>query len=133
MSGIRGKDTRPEMLVRRELHRLGFRFRLHRKDLPGKPDLALRRYSAVVFVHGCYWHRHQGCRYATTPATRPEFWKEKFQANVRRDRRDQTALRDAGWRVFVIWECALRREKAGAVARLARALIDDGLMEATIE
>lgn len=131
MRSVRRQDTRPGMLVRRELHRLGFRFRLHRKDLPGKPDLVLPGYSAVVFVHGCYWHRHQGCRYATTPATRPGFWKEKFEANVRRDRRNQAALSDTGWRVFVIWECALRREAPATVARLACALSDrrsDGIV-----
>ena len=124
MSGIRGKDTRPEMLVRSGLHRLGFRFRLHARNLPGSPDLVLKRYRAVVFVHGCYWHRHEGCRYATTPATRPEFWQEKFEANVERDQRHQKMLREAGWRVFVVWECALRREPSAAVDRLAAFLVD---------
>ena len=124
MSGIRGKDTRPELLVRSGLHRMGFRFRLHDRKLPGSPDLVLRRYSAAVFVHGCYWHRHEGCRFATTPATRPEFWQEKFDANVARDRRHQQLLRGAGWRVFVVWECALRRNPGDSVVRLANALRD---------
>lgn len=127
MSGIRAKDTRPEMLVRRELHRLGFRFRLHDPRLPGKPDLVLRKHSAVIFVHGCYWHRHEGCRYATTPATRREFWLTKFEANVQRDRREQESLRAAGWRVFVVWECALRRNIESAIVRLVDALTDSDL------
>lgn len=133
MSGIRGKDTRPEMLVRSGLHRLGFRFRLYARDLPGRPDLVLRKYSAAVFVHGCYWHRHEGCRYATMPATRPEFWQEKFEANVRRDRRHQKMLREAGWRVFVIWECALRREPGEAMEKLAGLLADPECTGAVIE
>lgn len=115
------------MLVRRELHRLGFRFRLHDPRLPGKPDLVLRKHSAVIFVHGCYWHRHEGCRYATTPATRREFWLTKFEANVQRDRREQESLRAAGWRVFVVWECALRRNIESAIVRLVDALTDSDL------
>ena len=133
MSGIRGKDTRPELLVRRQLHRLGFRFRLHDPRLPGKPDLVLRKHSAVIFVHGCYWHRHEGCRYATTPATRREFWLSKFAANVQRDLRDQAALRTEGWRVFVIWECALRRDSTGTIARLASFLENRSIPGAAIE
>ena len=133
MSGIRGKDTRPELLVRRELHRLGFRFRLHSSRLPGKPDLVLRKHCAVVFVHGCYWHRHEGCRYATIPATRQEFWLEKFEANVRRDRLNQAALRAAGWRVFVIWECVLRREGNEAARQLAGHISDPSCLGSEIE
>ena len=86
MSGIRGKNTKPEMILRRALHARGFRYRLHGKGVPGRPDLILAKHRAVIFVHGCFWHRHEGCRYATTPATRPEYWAEKFAANVRRDR-----------------------------------------------
>lgn len=112
MSGIRGRDTRPEMLVRRGLHAAGFRFRLHAADLAGRPDLVLRRWNAVIFVHGCFWHRHEGCRFTTSPATRPEFWKAKFDANVRRDRQTREALVAAGWRVAVVWECSLRRDQA---------------------
>ena len=133
MSGIRGKDTRPEMLVRKELHRLGFRFRLHDRKLSGKPDLVLRKHSAVIFVHGCYWHRHERCRYATTPATRREFWLQKFEANVLRDRHAQETLRAAGWRVFVVWECALRRDATEAVRNLAESVLDRGLASAIIE
>jgi DNA mismatch endonuclease (patch repair protein) len=109
MAGIRGKDTRPEVLLRSALHRQGFRFRLHDRRLPGRPDLVLSRYRAVVLVHGCFWHRHEGCRYATTPSTRPDFWRSKFEANVRRDREVREMLRAAGWRVATVWECALRK------------------------
>ena len=109
MAGIRGKDTRPEVLLRSALHRHGFRFRLHDRRLPGRPDLVLPRYRAAVLVHGCFWHRHEGCRYATTPSTRPEFWESKFEANVLRDREVLTMLRAAGWRVATVWECALRK------------------------
>lgn len=115
MSRIRGKDTRPEMILRRALHAKGLRFRLHRKDLPGTPDLVLPRHNAVCFVHGCFWHRHPGCRFATTPATRPDFWQNKFRENVERDRRNIEALRAAGWRVAVIWECEIGRREAPAV------------------
>jgi len=109
MAGIRGKDTKPELLLRHAMHARGFRYRLHDRKLPGRPDLVFPRYHAAVLVHGCFWHRHQGCRYATTPATRREFWAEKFHANVLRDQRKHQALREAGWRVAVVWECALRR------------------------
>jgi DNA mismatch endonuclease (patch repair protein) len=108
MSGIRGKDTKPEMLLRRGLHARGFRYRLHARGLVGRPDLVFPGRRAAVFVHGCFWHRHEGCRFTTTPATRPEFWADKFTANVVRDATAQDALRSAGWRVAVVWECALR-------------------------
>ena len=121
MSGIRGKDTRPELALRRALHAAGFRYRLHVRSLPGRPDVVLPRYSAVCLVHGCYWHRHPDCPYTTTPATRPEFWKEKFRANVERDKRQQRQLREMGWRVAVIWECVLNQEGADIVVeRLSR-------------
>lgn len=109
MAGIRDKDTQPEMLVRRFLHRRGLRYRLHVKDLPGVPDLVFVRYGAVLFIHGCYWHRHQGCKYATTPASNVEFWKRKFEMNVVRDHAAIAKLLDSDWRVFVIWECGLKR------------------------
>lgn len=108
MSGIRGRDTRPEVAVRRALFAAGFRFRLHRRDLPGTPDIALPGKKVAVFVHGCFWHRHMGCRYSKLPATRPEFWKAKLDGNVDRDARAVQALRAMGWRVLVIWECAIR-------------------------
>ncbi|HEL3007236.1 TPA: DNA mismatch endonuclease Vsr [Stenotrophomonas maltophilia] len=120
MAGIRGKDTVPEMLVRAYLHSSGFRYRLHSRELPGSPDLVLKRYGAVIFVHGCFWHRHSGCRYAATPATRREFWLEKLEANRARDKRAQLALLSTGWRVAVVWECSLKH---------AHQLTLDGLRE----
>jgi DNA mismatch endonuclease (patch repair protein) len=105
MSRIRGRDTSPEIAVRRALHTAGFRFRLHRRDLPGTPDIVLIRQRIAIFVHGCYWHRHEGCRNATTPGTRTDFWQAKFAANVERDARKTVALEAAGWKVVVIWEC----------------------------
>lgn len=108
MSGIRGKDTKPEIMVRRFLHRHGFRFRLHVKKLPGTPDIVLPRHRVAILVHGCFWHRHSGCRYATTPATNREKWLAKFEDNVRRDREKQDGLNALGWRVLVLWECGLR-------------------------
>lgn len=107
MSGIRGRDTQPELSLRRALHALGFRYKINDRRLPGKPDIVLPRYRAAIFVHGCFWHRHSGCRYATTPTTRAEFWRSKFEANVQRDARNLQALLDADWRVAIIWECAL--------------------------
>lgn len=109
MSGIRGKNTKPELALRKALHARGFRYRLHSRRLPGRPDLILHRHRAVIFVHGCFWHRHKGCRYATFPATRTEFWQAKFDANTRRDHEVCDALAGEGWRVATVWECALRR------------------------
>lgn len=105
MAGIRSRDTKPELIVRSVLHRLGYRFRIHRKDLPGCPDIVLPRYETALFVHGCFWHRHRGCRYAYTPKSRVDFWINKFRENVERDRRTRRQLRQLGWRVVVIWEC----------------------------
>ena len=115
MAGIRGKDTKPELALRRSLHALGFRYRLHVRGISGKPDLVLPKYRAVIFVHGCFWHRHPDCRYASTPSTRPEFWASKFAANVARDNAVRSNLLLDGWRVATIWECAMR-SKAGAAA-----------------
>ena len=105
MARIQGRNTKPEMRVRSLLHRLGYRFRLHRAKLPGSPDIVLPCHRAVIFVHGCFWHRHAGCRGASNPKTRPEFWGAKFEANVRRDRNAVEALEGLGWRVLVLWEC----------------------------
>lgn len=105
MSGIRGKNTSPELIVRKFLHAQGLRYKLHAKDLPGKPDLVFPMYGVVVFVHGCFWHRHSGCRYSTTPASNQTFWQQKFDDNVRRDREAIKKLKKAGWRVLVVWEC----------------------------
>ena len=119
MAGIRGRDTAPERAVRRVAHRMGLRFRLHRKDLPGRPDLVFPRHRLAVFVHGCFWHRHEGCRYAYTPKSRVAFWTRKFAGNVARDRRNEDALRDLGWRVLIVWECEARDSEAVGM-RLAR-------------
>ena len=105
MSRIKSRDTRPERIVRSVLHRMGKRFRLHRNDLPGSPDIVLPRYDTVIFVHGCFWHRHSRCKNASTPKTRVKFWKKKFSDNVRRDRRVRRQLEELGWRVVVVWEC----------------------------
>ena len=102
MSRIRGRDTTPELAVRSIVHRLGYRFRLHVRDLPGSPDLVLPRLGTVIFVHGCFWHRHRGCRYATTPSTRRAFWQAKFDANVARDRLAASRLRRLGWSVITV-------------------------------
>lgn len=108
MASIKGKNTKPELKVRRGLHQLGVRFRLHRRDLPGSPDLVFPKYRAALFVHGCFWHRHDSCRLAYTPSANDQKWVEKFKTNVERDRRQVALLQQAGWRVLVIWECALR-------------------------
>ncbi len=108
MSRIRGKDTKPELIVRQVCHALGLRFRLHKKDLPGKPDLVFARHRTVIFVHGCFWHSHD-CRYGRVkPKTRAEFWAEKRDRTVQRDAENQAALTAAGWRVLVYWECQIR-------------------------
>lgn len=120
MAGIGGRNTRPEIIVRRALHAAGFRFRLHRRDLPGRPDLVLPRHQVVVFVHGCFWHRHEGCRLASMPTTNRAFWEQKFNENTQRDRRALEGLLTAGWRVAVVWECSLKpRHVDGTVEALS--------------
>jgi DNA mismatch endonuclease (patch repair protein) len=126
MSRIRGRNTGPELRLRSLLHREGFRFRLHVKQLPGHPDIVLPRYRTAIFVHGCFWHRHPGCRNATTPSTRREFWQEKFDGNISRDLRNRAALEAAGWTVLTVWECELKADAKGVVRRLAGELRDDG-------
>ena len=105
MSRIRGKDTKPEMIVRRLVHALGYRFRLHRRDLPGSPDLVFPAKRAAIFVHGCFWHRHEGCANCTNPRTRAEFWRTKFERNVARDSKAIADLKDLAWHVMTVWEC----------------------------
>jgi DNA mismatch endonuclease, patch repair protein len=105
MAGIRSRNTAPELEVRRFLHASGLRFRLHDKNLPGRPDIVLPGRRVAIFVHGCFWHRHLGCRFAAMPATNIDFWAAKFDANVRRDVRNFKALSDIGWRVLLVWEC----------------------------
>lgn len=109
MAGIKGKDTKPELALRRALHARGFRFRLHARKVHGRPDIMLPKHRAVVFVHGCFWRRHADCRYATTPSTQPEFWQAKFEANVARDSGFRATLLENGLRVATVWECALRK------------------------
>lgn len=121
MRAIRKTNTKPELAVRRLLHRLGYRFRIHRRDLPGCPDVVLPRHRTVVFVNGCFWHQHLGCRYAKLPRTRPEYWLPKLARVVERDCESQAALEAAGWRVLIVWECEC--ESAGHLeARLRREL-----------
>ena len=118
MSRIRGRDTVPELMVRSIVHRLGFRFSLRRTDLPGKPDIVLPRFRTVIFVHGCFWHRHGSCRNSVLPKTRRGFWLSKLDSNVARDRRNAAALRTLGWHVLVVWECELKNN-----AKLRRKII----------
>ena len=112
MSRIRSKDTKPEMLVRRYLHRLGFRYRLHVKDLPCKPDIVLPKYKTVIFVHGCFWHGHEGCKYYTVPKTRTEWWLNKIGYNILKDSLAQDKLKALGWRTITVWECELKKPLA---------------------
>jgi DNA mismatch endonuclease (patch repair protein) len=118
MRAVRGKDTKPEMAVRRILHRLGFRFRLQRRDLPGRPDIVLPRHRLAIFVHGCFWHRHSDCRRTSIPKTRADFWSAKFEANAARDERVARELVTAGWKVIVIWECQTKKPDELTVALL---------------
>ncbi|MFH1114633.1 MAG: very short patch repair endonuclease [Pseudomonadota bacterium] len=118
MARVKGADTRPEILVRSLVHRMGFRFRLHRRELPGCPDLVLRKHGKVIFVHGCFWHGHQGCRRSGRPSSNMEFWNRKLSGNMERDARNQESLRKDGWKVLVVWECETKdREKLKAILR----------------
>lgn len=119
MSGIRGRDTKPELLVRSFLHARGYRFRLCRKDLPGKPDVVLPRWKVAIFAHGCFWHGHHGCRYFRLPQTRAVFWAKKIESNAVRDAYAARELGAMGWRVATIWECALRDEPESALLKLS--------------
>ncbi|MCY1259555.1 Very short patch repair protein [compost metagenome] len=119
MRAVKRVNTAPEMIVRQELHALGLRFRLHRRDLPGSPDIVLPKLRTVIFVHGCFWHRHSDCRYATTPKTRQEYWLPKFAANIERDTRKNAQLQVLGWRVLLVWECETKRRE-GLTLRLRR-------------
>jgi DNA mismatch endonuclease (patch repair protein) len=108
MARVRSRDTTPEKRVRSWLHRKGYRFRLHREDLPGCPDIVLPKYKTAIFVHGCFWHRHEGCKRASMPEAHKDYWLTKFERNVVRDERVQQELRDQGWQVVVVWECETR-------------------------
>lgn len=122
MSRIKGKDTGPETKIRSLLHQMGYRFRLHRKDLPGKPDIVLSKYRTVIFVHGCFWHRHEGCKYAYHPKTRTVFWKNKFQETQVRDQKKEKALETSGWRVLVVWECELKKDAQKVINKIIKVL-----------
>ena len=111
MSRIKGKDTKPEMLVRKFLFSQGLRYRLHDKKLPGKPDIILPKYKTVIFVHGCFWHRHEGCKYYVVPKTRTEWWLNKIGGNVKKDADSVATLRQLGWKVIIVWECELKPGK----------------------
>ena len=122
MSRIRARDTKPELIVRSVLHRLGFRFRLSPRKLPGSPDVVLTRHRIAVYVHGCFWHRHRGCRFAYTPKSNIAFWLKKFAENVARDHRANAQLRKMGWRIVTVWECQCRQPERLQV-RLAKATL----------
>jgi len=107
MSGIKGKNTKPELVIRKELHARGYRFRLHRRDLPGLPDIVLPKHKAAILINGCFWHGHQ-CRLSKWPKTRPDFWRTKIEGNIRRDRQKLSELQKLGWRVCVLWECEIK-------------------------
>lgn len=124
MSSIRGKDTAIEVVLRKKLFAKGFRFRKNVADLPGKPDIVLPKYKTVIFIHGCFWHRHEGCRLCSTPKTRPEFWMLKFDKNIERDKRETDELIKAGWHVLVVWECELKSNLDGVVNELEHILKD---------
>jgi DNA mismatch endonuclease (patch repair protein) len=124
MRAVRSKNTKPEMIVRRLVHRLGYRFRLHRRDLPGNPDLAFPGRRKVIFVHGCFWHRHNGCKRATLPQSNGAFWGEKLRRNVERDAEQLEALTERGWKPLVIWECQTQDEPA--LTACVRSFLSDG-------
>lgn len=125
MSRIRGKDTRPEMKVRKFLFANGFRYRLHDKQLPGKPDLVLKKYQTAIFVHGCFWHGHEGCRYFKWPATRREWWEKKINRTREIDQQAILALQEQGWKVIVVWECELKTEPQARLVRLIQEVIGE--------
>ena len=126
MAAIHGKNTKPEILVRRYLFSHGLRFRIHDKRFPGHPDIVLPKHKTVVFVNGCFWHGHEGCKYASIPSTNTEFWKAKIKANVSRDAIDKASIENAGWKVLTVWTCELRNntEKASCLSRLYRSITD---------
>ncbi len=111
MSHISGKNTKPEIIIRKLIHQLGYRFRLHKKDLPGKPDIVFPKYHKVIFVNGCFWHHHKNCSRSTLPSTNKKFWKEKIEGNVKKDKRNYRQLRRLGWGYLVIWQCQIKKSK----------------------
>ena len=131
MSRIRSADTKPEMLLRSMLHRIGFRFRLHHRGLPGRPDIVLPKYRTVIFVHGCFWHQHPGCIEAVRPKTNQKYWAAKLEGNVKRDRKNRQALLKQGWRVFRFWECQIEKDPILSATRIAKEL--RGTTQASVE
>jgi len=133
MAAIKSRDTKPEIAIRRLLHAEGFRFRLHRKDLPGRPDIVLPRYKTVVFVNGCFWHQHLGCKLASNPSSRPEYWRAKLDRNVERDRHSYASLTNLGWKVIVVWECEIRRNASDVAEHIKRLIIASDASENSAE
>ena len=131
MAGIKSKNTRPEMVVRKFLHSQGFRYRLHSRKLPGSPDLILPKYKIAIFVHGCFWHRHVGCKYATNPSSNAERWAAKFHGNIERDAKNEVALRALGWSVLIVWECELRAAETNRLDLLIRQILKHDLPNLT--
>jgi DNA mismatch endonuclease (patch repair protein) len=123
MSLIRSNNTKPEKVVRSMMHRMGFRFRLHHQDLPGRPDIVLPKYRAVIFVHGCFWHQHKGCRDGKIPQSNYDYWEPKLKGNARRDEENLAALENAGWNTLVIWECELKKSLPGVQERIRSFLV----------
>lgn len=123
MAAVKGKNTKPEIIVRKMLHAMGFRFRLHRKELPGRPDIVLPKYRTVVLVNGCFWHQHPGCQMSRRPKSRPDYWEPKLDGNIQRDKKNRTELVKLGWRVITIWECEL--ENPEEIAAKLKNLIEN--------
>lgn len=123
MSRIRSKDTKPEMLVRRFLHGHGFRYRLHVKDMPGKPDIVLPKYKTVIFVHGCFWHGHTGCKYYVIPKTRTDWWLNKININIANDDKTILTLKEKGWKIIILWECELKKNTIANTFNLLKATL----------
>jgi DNA mismatch endonuclease (patch repair protein) len=119
MSRIHGSNTRPELIVRSILHKMGYRFRLHDKKLPGKPDIVLPKYKAAIFVHGCFWHRHPECKYAYIPKSRTDFWNKKFEANIQRDKKNLLQLQEAGWLALIVWECEIKLNSINTLEKVS--------------
>ena len=127
MSHVRNRDTRPEKIIRSILHKSGFRFRIQRKDLPGKPDIVLPKYKTIIFVHGCFWHQHEGCKKALPPKSNVSFWLEKFRKNKERDRKVIRTLQESGWKVIVVWQCEIPKIKNNP--EIIKKLISEGVYE----
>lgn len=123
MSRIRSKNTKPEIIVRSLLHRMGYRFRLHRKDLPGKPDIVLSKFMTVIFAHGCFWHQHKGCKRCTTPSTNTDYWLPKLEKNILKDKDNRKKLKKIGWRSIIVWECEIKN--IDKLARKLKLLLDN--------